>query len=575
MRKILALSLCFASLLAAPAFAQDVAPEPATGFTAKPPVHAARHMVVSGNRLASLAGDAMLEQGGNAVDAAIATALALNVVEPQASGIGGGGFMLFYDKGAGKTYAYDGRETAPAAATPDMFLDEGGKPYPYTDILKGGLSVGTPGLLRMCEAAHKAGGKLPWKDLFAPAVALAEHGYALSSRVRAEIVFAPYIAGTPEARELFFEKNGAIKPVGAVITNPQFAKTLRLIADKGADAFYRGDVAKEIVEKVRHNAFRPGRLTEKDLADYRAEERTPLCDAYRDARICAAPPPASGGLAVLQALKLTERFNLRTLPFQDPKAVHIAVDALRLAFADRNAYVADCDAVPAKAMLDSRYVKKRSALISESRSITSPAPGRFSGAERCGKNAPVTEHPSTSHISVVDAEGNAVSMTNSIEYAFGSGVMAAGFFLNNELTDFSFIPEENGKEVANRIEPGKRPRSSMTPALVFDDAGALKLVVGSPGGSRIISFVFQTLLLSLEWGLNINEAIDAPHFAFAGGPLELEKNTPLADLAAPLRAMGHDVAVTDETSGLHAIEIRNGELIGAADGRREGEAVGR
>lgn len=573
MKQVRILFLLFLFSFNVPAYATDLPPEPATGFQDKTIVHAKEYMVVSGNPLASEAGAEMLRQGGNAVDAAIAVQMVLNVVEPQSSGIGGGGFMMYYDKAGKHITAYDGRETAPAAATEDMFLNKQGKPMAYFDALKGGLSVGTPGVLKMLELAHKEQGKLPWNLLFQPAIVIAENGFPLSTRVRETIGTTPYISYSPEAKALFFTSRNNIKPVGSLIQNPALAKTFRLIAKEGAGAFYHGKLAKAIVGEVQSDKLHPGRLTTRDLAAYQVVKREALCDSYHHYRICGMPPPTSGGITVLQTLKLLERFKLQA---NTAETIHLVAEASRLAFADRNRYIADCkdSAVPMRQMLSSKYIAKRSKLIKKNTVLKEVKPGMLRWNAHCGRINAVKEHPSTTHFSIVDKQGNAVSMTSSIEYSFGSGMMVQGFFLNNQLTDFSFVPKIDGVKVANKIAPGKRPRSSMAPMLVFDKKGRLALVVGSPGGVRIIPYVLQTLLGVLDWKMPIHEAINQPHFANIGAGIELEKGTPITALMPKLKALGYEVVASDLNSGLHGIEIQKGELVSGVDKRREGGAVG-
>jgi gamma-glutamyltranspeptidase/glutathione hydrolase len=573
MKKIFAVIIV--CMLSFASVATELAPEPASGFKFKPLVAAKGHMVVSGSIFASQAGDEIIKKGGNAIDAAIATQMVLNLTEPQASGIGGGGFLLYYDKNTNKIEAYDGRETAPAASTPDMFLDKSGKPLAYQDALKGGLSVATPGLLRMLEQVHKAHGKLPWKELFAPAIKLSQEGFPLSPRLYKVIESAPYIINSPEARGLYFTEAGQIKTVGTIIKNPALADTLTLIAVKGADSFYKGKVAQSIVETVRNNSFSAGRITISDIAAYKPEKREPLCREYHGYKLCGMPPATSGGISVLQTLKMLEHFNLEPARANSPESIHLIMDAARLAFADRNKYIADCDLipVPVAGMLAPDYIKSRSSLINPKKALD-PEAGNLAWDKQCGKITSANEHPSTTHMSIVDGEGNAVSMTSSIEFAFGSGLMVGGFFLNNELTDFALTPQVDGVRVANRIEPGKRPRSSMSPFLVFDKKGDLYLVIGSPGGSRIISYVLQTIISVLDFGMNLDSAINQPHYATVGDAIELEKNTPLEKFADPLKKLGHNVIIGELTSGLHGIEISKNKLISGVDARREGAAVG-
>ncbi len=558
------------------AFGLEIAPEPSSGFAKKTVLTAESYMVVSAHQLASEAGKRIIKQGGNAIDAAIATEMVLNLVEPQASGIGGGGFLVYYDKKTHQTKTFDGRETAPSLARADMFLNADGKPVPYLEALKGGLGVGVPGLLKMFALAHKNEGKLAWKDLFTPAIELAENGFPLSPRLYEVIKSTPYIINSKEAKDLYFTKDSQIKAVGTIIKNKEFALTLRKIADKGVDAFYRGDIANAIVEIIHKNSFKPGTMVAKDLIDYRPKENEALCGNYRDYKICGMGLPSSGTIAILEALKTIENIDLKNYLANSLTPVHFIMEALRLAFADRNKYVADCEfaSVPIDAMLDADYIKARQKLISKDKALTIVPAGEIKGQNSCGVINIVNEHPSTTHLSIVDKEGNAVSMTNSIEYSFGSALMVKGFFLNNQLTDFSSVPQINGVKVANSLEPGKRSRSSMSPLLVFDKNDKLFLVIGSPGGSRIISYVLQTLIAVLDWNIELDNAINQPHYATTGDEIELEKNTRITELSVSLQNLGHKVIVNDLTSGLHGILIQNGQLISGVDGRREGAAAG-
>ncbi len=573
MKKIIATILF---LYSTQAVAVEIAPEPSSGFKEQQSVESNKYMVVSGHKLASQAGEEIIKQGGNAVDATIATQMVLNLVEPHASGIGGGGFLLYFDKQKNEIKAYDGRETAPFAVSGDMFLDKNGNAPEYKEALKGGLSVGTPGLLKMLWQVHQEQGKLPWDVLFAPAIQLAERGFPISPRLHAVIESTPYIAGSPEAKALFFEQDGSIKKIGEVVRNKQLAKTLHKIAKEGPNALYKGEIAKAIVNIVKNNTFKPGRLEEGDLASYQAIERKPVCINYHDYKICSMPPPTSGGITLLQALKTVEGFNLNKKLANSIDSIHLVMEALRLAFADRNEYVADCAfaLVPKDTMLSDKYLKTRAALIKENKVIENPKAGEFKWDGSCGKQNYANEHNSTTHMSIIDNLGNAVSLTSSIEYSFGSGLMVKGFFLNNELTDFSLVPTIDGKKVANAIEPGKRPRSSMTPVLIFNKDGSLHMVIGSPGGSRIISYVLQTIISALDWGMNLHEAINQPHYATTGMAVELEQGTEAEKLYQPLVEIGHKVIIGDLTSGLHGIEIKGNKLIGGVDKRREGEARG-
>ncbi len=550
-------------------------PEPAGGATAKEPVEAERQMVVAANPLAAQAGLEILRAGGSAVDAAVTAQLVLNLVEPQSSGIGGGGFLLHYDAAEAILAAYDGRETAPAAATADMFLDADGKPLEFFDAVVGGLSVGTPGVLRLLEAAHRAHGRLPWARLFEPAIALAEQGFAVSPRLHALLAADEHLPHSPTARGYFYGADGAPLPAGAVLRNPAFAETLRAIAAGGADAFYGGPIAADIAAAVQTALPRPGRLTLDDLAAYRAKERAPVCLAISIRRICGMPPPSSGGIAVLQILGLLDRIE-SSIAEKGDSLLHFILEASRLAFADRDRYIADPDFVdvPLAELLSDGYLRRRASLITPDRSLGKATPGELEQKAGWALPVPQFEPVSTSHISIVDAAGNAVSFTSSIENAFGARLMVRGFLLNNQLTDFAFQPQRDGRPVANRVEPGKRPRSSMAPAMVFEEDGRLGLVVGSPGGSSIIGYVVKTLLAVLLLEDDPQAAVDSPNFVNRNGATELEAGRGLEDVGNDLVARGHEVKYVEMTSGLHAILVTPDGLQGGADSRREGVAAG-
>ncbi len=568
-------TLAALALCAAAQPAPEPAPEASTGFQPKAAVHARHFLVVAAHPDASRVGYDVIKRGGNALDAAIAAQLVLNLVEPQSSGVGGGAFLLFYSAKEHRTYAYDGRETAPAAAKPDRFLGRDGRPLGWPDAVVSGKSAGVPGLLRMLELAHRRHGKLAWADLFAPAIRLAEDGFAISPRLHALVAADRYLSKDENARRYFYRPDGTAKPAGTILRNPELAAVLRKVASQGADAFYRGDIARDIVAAVRNHEGSPGDLSESDLSGYEAIERAPLCGPYRRWKICGMPPPSSGGFAVLQLLGILEHFDLRSLRPESLEAVHLFAEAGRLAYADRDQYIADPKfvAAPLDALLAPRYLESRARLVSLAHSMGRAQPGFPPGAPVLGSGAAL-ELPSTTHLSIVDPDGNAVSMTSSIESAFGNRQMVRGFLLNNELTDFSWIPEEQGKPVANRVEPGKRPRSSMAPTLVFDRDGRLFLLVGSPGGHAIINYVAKALVGVLDWNLDIQESVSLPNFGSRNGPTDLEAGTVLESLAAPLRRMGHPVRIRPETSGLHGIMRAPDGWIGGADPRREGLAVG-
>ncbi|HEY0833010.1 MAG TPA: gamma-glutamyltransferase [Azospirillum sp.] len=554
----------------------DQAPEAATGRTRHTLGTAVRHMVAAANPLAAEAGREILRAGGSAVDAAIAVQLVLALVEPQSSGLGGGAFLVHHAAAERRVTTFDGRETAPASARPDRFLGADGKPMPFAAAVVGGRSVGVPGTVRLLEAAHRRHGALPWSRLFERAIALAETGFAVSPRLNGLLGKDAHLKKTPAAAALYYQPDGTPKPVGTILKNPELAATLRALAERGADAFYDGPIAADIVRTVRTHPTNPGDLTEADLREYRVKERPALCGSYRVYTLCGMGPPSSGAVAVQQILGVLETRDMAALRARMPDAVHWFAEAGRLAFADRGLYLADPDfvPVPVKGLTDSGYIRGRAALVDPARSMGTARPGDPPHKEtRAWGQAEAVEN-GTSHIAVVDAAGNAVSMTTTIEDQFGSRQMVRGFLLNNELTDFAFVPQENGKPVANRVEPGKRPRSSMAPTLVFDGDGKLYAVVGSPGGSAIINYVAKVLVAILDWGLDPQTAVDLPNFGSRNGPTELEAGTEAETWAADLKARGHAVVLMDMTSGAQAIVVTPHGLLGGADSRREGVAVG-
>ena len=567
---------------ATPSSKEDIAPEAATGLRDVDAATAGHFMVAAANPHAAAAGRAVLREGGSAVDAAVAMALVLTLVEPQSSGIGGGAFLLHYDAKGKQVRAYDGRETAPAAASGELFLDKRGNPRKFYDAVIGGLSVGVPGELRMLEMAHKKHGKLPWKRLFEPAIKLAAEGFELSPRLYALLDRNRYLRGMKVARKHYYQDNGKPYPVGHKLRNPALANTLLLIAEGGAKAFYEGPIADDIVAATRNARKNPGRLTKKDLAGYKAVERTAVCRPYRQYRVCGMPPPTSGGVTTLQILGMLQRFDMKQYQAGSVDSVHLVSEASRLAFADRGLYLADSDfvKVPVEALLAPAYLEKRSKLISSDKALDQPSAGSGPGltASRWAPDQS-SEVPATSHLVAVDKEGHVVSMTASIESAFGSHVMVRGFLLNNELTDFSFVPSADGKPVANRVQPNKRPRSSMAPIIVLDKTdNRFHLAVGSPGGSRIIGFVTRVLVDVLDHRLPLQKALSRPHFANRNGPTELERMPGqqewLTRTKKGLEARGHQVRVGDMTSGLHAIIRTEKGYVGAADPRREGVVLG-
>ncbi len=568
-------------------------PEAASGTTDKPGWTTRRYAVAAANPLATDAGLQVLRAGGSAVDAAIAVQMVLTLVEPQSSGIGGGAFLLHHD--GRRIQAFDGRETAPMAADERLFLGADGKPLPFYEAVVGGRSVGVPGTLRMLEAAHRQHGRLPWAQLFHPAIQLAEEGFAVSPRLNTLLRADAHLRKDPVAAAYFFGPDGQPWPVGHRLRNPELAAVLRQVAERGARALHEGPIAEAIVRKVQSHPGNPGRLTLADLARYQPVERAPLCHDWRasgrDWRICGFPPPSSGAIAIGQILGILNQTPASTLEVQDglPTAdwLHYYTEAARLAFADRAQYLADPDFVAPPAgswmsLLEPGYLADRARLIG-AESMKTATPGT-PGTERISW-APMPAQPEygTSHISIVDGRGQALAMTTTIEDQFGSRQMVTtdprrpgGFLLNNELTDFSFTPADaQGRPVANRVQPGKRPRSSMSPTLVFDKAtGQFVASLGSPGGAQIIHFTAKTLWGMLAWGLNAQQAINLPNFGSNNGPTLLEENRFPPATALALRARGAEVREQAMTSGLQAITRTPEGWFGGADPRREGIVMG-
>jgi gamma-glutamyltranspeptidase/glutathione hydrolase len=559
----------------APQTSDALAPEMATGLKPKPLVTSKRWMVAAANPHATEAAAEMLRAGGSAVDAAIAAQLVLGLVEPQSSGLGGGAFLIHWKATDRTLTTLDGRETAPAAATPTLFQNEAGEPLSFMDAVVGGRSVGAPGTPRLLEAAHRRFGKLAWKDLFAPAIRLAEQGFEVSPRLAAQIAEdAPRLARDPAAAAYFLPGGEPLKE-GRRLVNRPYAETLKALRDGGANAFYEGPIAADIVSAVR-NAQNPGVLAPDDLARYAVVEREAVCGAYRVYQVCGMGPPSSGGIAVAQILGLLEPIDFKALGPDSPKAWRMIGDASRLAFADRERYLADPAFVPqpTKGLLARDYLAERAGLLEGDAALKDAPAGspKWSHAMNYAPD-PAIELPGTSHLSIVDEAGDVVSMTTTIEAGFGSRLMTHGFLLNNELTDFSFRSHRDGVPVANRVEPGKRPRSSMAPTIVLKD-GKPVLSLGSPGGSQIIGYVVKTLIAHLDWGMDVGEAAALPNMLNRSGPFELEKGTAAEKLADPLKALGFETRISDMTSGVQAIAISPEGLTGGVDPRREGLAVG-
>jgi gamma-glutamyltranspeptidase/glutathione hydrolase len=580
MTAFLVSAVCIFCIL--PSIAQDVAdnvaPEFSSGVSKKSLVKAGRHMISTANPHASKTGLEILKRGGNAIDAMVAIQTVLGLVEPQSSGLGGGAFLVYFDAEREKLTTYDGRETAPAKATPDMFLDDNGQPLGFFDAVVGGRSVGTPGTVKLLYETHKKYGKLDWKEVLQPAIDLAENGFKVSPRLHALITrSAESLYQYETTRNYFLSEESVPLFVGTLIKNQPYSDTLKAIASGGADAFYKGDIAKRIVKTVQNAKGNPGRLSLEDLANYEIKQREPVCYRYRDHNVCGMGPPSSGALTVGQILGLVEAYDLGSYGAGSLESWRIIGDATRLAFADRGLYMADNDFVKMpKGLLNRTYLWERTQTLIGEKALTDDEvfPGKppFDHAMLFAPDQSL-ELPSTSHFSIVDAEGNVVSMTTTIENGFGSRLMVDGFLLNNELTDFSFVPEVDGKPVANAIEPGKRPRSSMAPTIVLKD-GKPVLAVGSPGGSRIIPYVAKTLIAWLDWEMDIQQAIELPHLANRFGTYDLEKGTAAEKFAEPLEKLGFTVNIRDLNSGLHGIEITPEGLQGGADTRREGLAIG-
>lgn len=535
------------------------------------------HMVSSANSLATQAGLKVLDAGGTAMDAAVTVQLMLNLVEPESSGIGGGAFMLFWDHSEQKLLTYDGREKAPASATPEYFLKDDGEPMKWSDAVPGGLSVGVPGTLKLLETAHAEHGLRPWASLFTVPIDQATYGFEVSEKLSASIARASERGLTlfDSTRDYFFNEDGTAVAAGSVLKNPAFAATLKSIAESGSEPFYQGDIAESIVAAVTTTSTNPGQMTMNDLAAYDVVKREPVCFPYRAYEVCGMGPPTSGGLTMGQMLGMLSHYDL---PSMGPtaQAWHLYIEAAKLAYADRGMYMADSDFVELpEGLLDPEYLKSRAELIDPESSMGKAVAGSPPWKE-ARLRAPdlQAERAGTSHFSIIDQYGNMVSMTTTIETGFGSRVMVGGFLLNNELTDFSFRPMKDGKPVANRVEGNKRPRSSMSPTIVMKD-NRPTLLTGSPGGSRIINYTTQSVIAILDWGMDPQDALDMGHVVNRNGKTDLEEGTEAAELQSELEALGHEINVRSLNSGLHSILIEGFRFYGAADPRRGGVAAGR
>tara|TARA_R110002073_G_scaffold200088_5_gene359224 strand:- start:5261 stop:7039 length:1779 start_codon:yes stop_codon:yes gene_type:complete len=554
-----------------------MSPRVVAAFDAKAagkPVIAQNWMVAAANPYAVEVGADVLAKGGTAADAVVAVQAMLGLVEPQSSGLGGGAFLVWYDAASGAVTTLDGRETAPLDVTPQLFQNEQGEPLGFFDAVVGGRSVGAPGTPALMSAAHARWGNQDWADLLAPAVAMAEKGFVVSPRLAGLVAEDADRLASSATAAAYFMPNGTPVQAGDTLKNPDYARTLSTLAQQGTDAFYTGKIAQDIVATVQGAKGNPGVLSEVDLSIYRVKERPAVCAAYREYDVCGMGPPSSGALAVGQILGMLNGSDLSAGP-TDENVLRLIGDASRLAFADRGRYVADSDyvPVPVKGLLDPAYLSERAKLLAGDDALPEVAPGApaFDHALNWADDMAI-ELPSTSHISIVDSTGNVASMTTTIENGFGSRLMVNGFLLNNELTDFSFSSHADGVPIANRVEPGKRPRSSMAPTIVMKD-GAPVLAVGSPGGSRIIGYVAGAVIAYLDWGMNVQQAVALPHAVNRFGPYDLEEGTSAADMAAALTALGYETGIRALTSGLHMIAI-GPDLRGGADPRREGIALG-
>ncbi|WP_298854787.1 gamma-glutamyltransferase [uncultured Ruegeria sp.] len=539
------------------------------------PVTSENWMVAAANPLAVEAGAKVLREGGSAADAMVAVQVVLGLVEPQSSGLGGGAFLVWYDAATGQMTTLDGRETAPLAATPTLFHNENGEPQKFFDAVVGGLSVGTPGTPALLEEAHRRWGRSSWPGLFADGIRLADEGFLVSPRLASLVENdAERLSRFPETAA-YFLPGGEPLQQGQRLMNPAYADTLRVLASDGVAGFYGGEIAADIVRTVRNAPGNPGVLSGTDLALYQVIEREPVCAQYRAYEVCGMGPPSSGALTVGQILGMLNSYDLTAMGPESAEAWRLIGDASRLAFADRGRYMADSDFVPmpTNGLVDPDYLSQRAALLESEGALAEVAPGQpeFDHALIWADDVSL-ELPSTSHISIVDSYGNVLSMTTTIENGFGSRLLTNGFLLNNELTDFSFKTHSNGVPIANRLEPGKRPRSSMSPTIVMQD-GTPVLAIGSPGGSRIIGYVAKSIIAWADWGMDVQQALSLPHLVNRFGTYDVEAGTAAEGFTDALVQLGFEANPRDLTSGLHAIEIDDG-LTGGADPRREGIALG-
>ncbi len=535
------------------------------------------YMVVTANPLASEVASDMLLQGGNAVDAMVAAQIMLSLVEPQSSGLGGGSFAVYWHAKQRQLTTFDGRETAPADVTPTLFQDKNGQALTFEDAVVGGRSVGTPGTVKLLWDMHQRYGQLPWQALFKPTIKQATEGFIVSPRLVNLIEKSQTtLKKHPATRRYFFTETGQPIALGTRLKNPELTKVLTLLGQQGEKVFYNGVIGQAMVETVR-NSHNAGVLSLTDLRNYRTKERTPICTAYHQYQVCGMPPPSSGAITLGQILGILNTFPLHQLGAESAESWRLIADATRLAFADRDLYLADTDYVgaPVQGMLSTQYLSERAQQLKAGQrllSVKAGTPPWMHALHRAPDQS--LELASTTHISIRDQQGNIVSMSSSIEHQFGSGLMVGGFLLNNQLTDFSFQTHLEHRLIANSVSPGKRPRSSMTPTIVFNQDHEPVLILGSPGGSRIIPYVANTLIRILDWQFSPEQALQAPHLINRDGTLEIEEQAAHTSLIKNLKALGYPIDIRHLNSGLHIIQIQDQLIIGAADPRREGQAIG-
>lgn len=540
------------------------------------PVIAKSWMVVTANRQASETAAKILNNGGTAIDAMISAQLVLGLVEPESSGLGGGAFLVYFDNILKKLTTLDGRETAPLKIKPNHFLDKKNHPFKFIEAVVGGKSVGVPGVVALLEKAHKKWGKIKWSELFTDGIELAENGFIISQKLSSSIKKNKNsLQKFEKTRDYFFPKGKGLK-YGDLKKNTNYANTLKSLSRYGSSIFYAGSLGDDLIHTIKNAKQNPGILSKNDLITYQVIERRPVCSRYREYNVCGMGPPSSGAITIGQILGIIENYNIKDLGYHNPETWRIIGDATRLAFVDRNKYIADIDFVdvPINDLINKKYLRLRSKKLEKNKKLTNVKPGNFSmPSSNNFINYKSLELPSTSHISIIDKYGNALAMTSSIENSFGSRLMTnGGYLLNNQLTDFSFKSKLNGKKIANSVEPKKRPRSSMSPTIIFKNDKP-KIIIGSPGGSNIISYVVNSIISLIDWELNVQETASLPHGVNKYGTFYLEKNSKIVSLKTDLERMGYNVKLKNFNSGLNIIHIKN-KIFGGSDPRREGIAIG-